>query len=455
MLFYTNHNTNEIIPWQATGWKLSPDFRTVTVTIRDGVRWSDGAPFTADDVVFTFDMLRNSAPDVVFSSAIKEWVASAEAPDPHTVIIHLTKPGPRWPQDFLATGQTTRFVVVPKHIWDGKDPRSFGDFDLAKGWPVGTGPYKLVKSDSGSMVFDRQPHWWAVDSGFVKAMPAPERIIYRPATAEAMPQLFTGNEIDMGRALQVGAFEAAHARNPNLVSWNTHGPIWGVADGCVLALAFNNQAAPYNIPEVRQAIADVIDRNQIANLSFEGSVPIALGPFSSFPGMQAYAKQMSDLIGTGKPDRAAAEKLLTEKGFKRGANGKWEMPDGKPWPVTIISQLSDPIAPVLARQLQEAGFDAVFRGSQDSAYFDALVTGGYGTAIYDHCGSLYDPWQTLEHYNGKYAAPAGQKVASVRTITRYSNPEYDTVINAMEARQPSPKDPDYMALVRKATAIVM
>ncbi len=248
MLFYTNHNTNEIIPWQATGWKSSPDFRTVTVTLRDGVRWSDGQPFTAADVVFTFDMLRNSAPDVVFSSAIKEWVASAEAPDPHTVIIHLSKPGPRWPQDFLATGQTTRFVVVPKHIWEGKDPRSFGDFDLAKGWPVGTGPYKLVKSDSGSMVFDRLPHWWAVDTGFVKAMPAPERIIYRPATAEAMPQLFTGNEIDMGRALQVGAFEAAHARNPNLVSWNTHGPIWGVADGCVLALAFNTQAAALHHP---------------------------------------------------------------------------------------------------------------------------------------------------------------------------------------------------------------
>ncbi len=164
---------------------------------------------------------------------------------------------------------------------------------------------------------------------------------------------------------------------------------------------------------------------------------------------------MGDLLGTGKPDRAAAEKLLTGKGFRRGANGKWEMPDGKPWPITIISQLSDPIAPVLARQLQSVGFDAVFRGSQDSAYFDALVSGGYGTAIYDHCGSLYDPWQTLEHYNSKYAAPPGQKVASVRAITRYANPEYDAVINAMEARQPSPKDPDYMALVRKATAIVM
>lgn len=455
MLFYTNHNSNEIIPWQATGWKYSPDFRTLTVTLRDGVRWSDGENFTADDVVFTFDMLRASAPDVVFSSAIKEWVASAEAPDPHTVIIHLTKPGPRWAEDFLATGQTTRFVVVPKHVWQGKDPRSFGDFDLAKGWPIGTGPYKLVKSDSGSMVFDRQPHWWAVDTGFVKAMPAPERIIYRPATAEAMPQLFTANEIDMGRALQVGAFEAAHARNPNLVSWNTHGPIWGVADGCVLALAFNVQTPPYDIPEVRQAIAAVIDRDQIADLSYEGAVPIALGPFSSFAGIQAYTKQMSDLLGTGKPDHALAEKLLTGKGFKRGADGKWQMPDGKPWPITIIAQLSDPIAPVLARQLQTAGFDAVFRGSQDSAYFDALVSGGYGTAIYDHCGSLYDPWQTLEHYNGKYAAPAGQKVPSVRTITRYSNPEYDALINQMEARQPSAKDADYMALVRKATAIVM
>jgi peptide/nickel transport system substrate-binding protein len=110
---------------------------------------------------------------------------------------------------------------------------------------------------------------------------------------------------------------------------------------------------------------------------------------------------------------------------------------------------------VLARQLQTAGFDAVFRPEQDSAYFEALVGGDYGTAIYDHCGSLYDPWQTLEHFHSKYAAAPGKKVPGVRAITRYANPEYDHLIDQMEARQPSPKDPAYMALVRQATEILL
>jgi peptide/nickel transport system substrate-binding protein len=455
MLFYMNHNTNQMIPWQASGLKVSPDFRDVTITLRDGVTWSDGEPFTADDVVFTFDMLRTNAPDMVFSSAIKEWVASAQAVDPHTVLIHLTKPGPRWAEDFLATGQTTRFIVVPKHIWAGQDARSFGDFDLAKGWPVGTGPYKVVRSDSGSIVFDRLPHWWAMDTGLVKAMPAPERVIYRPATMEAMAQLFSGNEIDMGRSLPVGSFEAARARNPNLVSWATKGPVWGAPDGCQVSVAFNVQAPPYDTVAVRQAIAAVVDRDQIADLAYEGAVPVALGPFSSFAGVTAYTTQLEDVLGSSQPDRAKATQLLTAKGFSRGADGKWQLPGGKPWPVTILTQQSDPIGPVLARQLQSAGFDAVFRPEQDTAYFNALVSGDYGAAIYDHCGSLYDPWQTLEHFHGKYAAAPGKKVAGVRAVTRYSNPDYDALIDQMEAHQPSPKDADYMALVRKATTILM
>ena len=455
-LFYTNHMTNELIPWQASAYTMSSDFKEVTVTLRDGVRWSDGVPFTADDVTFTLRMLREAAPDIVFSSVIKEWVAGEEAVDPHTVKIYLTKPGPRWAQDMLATGQTTRFIVVPKHIWEGQDPRKFGFFDLAKGWPVGTGPYKVAKSDSGSIVFDRLHNWWAVDAKLVSAMPAPQRIIYRPATPEAMPQLFAANEIDMGRALPVGSFEAAKARNPNLVSWNAKGPLWGAPDGCTLSLAFNVQTPPFDQVEVRQAIAAVIDRDEIVDLAYEGSAPPALGPFASFEGVKAYTNPLQEILEpAGKVDRAKAERLLTGKGFTKGADGKWQLPSGKPWPLTILTPQGDPIGPVLAKQLQAAGFETVFRAAQDTAYFEALSSGDYGTAIYDHCGSLYDPWQTLQHFHSKYAAKPDQKVASVRTVTRYANPELDQALNAMEARQPSAKDGAYMDLVRKATSIVM
>ena len=455
-LFYINHVTNELIPWQASGYQYNSDFTELAVTLRDGVKWSDGRPFTADDVVFTLRMLRAAAPDMVLSSSIKEWVASEEATDPLHVRIHLTKPGPRWARDVLATGQTTRFVVVPKHIWDGRDPRSFGFFDIAQGWPVGTGPYQVVRSDTAAIVFDRRDSWWAKDTGLAAALPAPERIIYRPATANSWPQLFTNNDIDMGHAIPVGSLEAAMARNPGIKSWNTSGPVWGTSAGCTLRLAINNQAAPFDVTAVRQAIAALVDRQQIVDLAFEGSAPPALAPFSSLEGMRAYTVPLKDVIeaGAGRPDRARADTLLTGAGFKRGNDGKWRQPDGTPWTVTILTQASDPIGPIVARQFQAAGIDTVFRPTQDTGYFESLTAGTYSLAVASHCGSLYDPWQTLEHFHSKYSAAPGSRISNIRAITRYANPEMDSLLNRMEARQPSPKDPDYMDLVRQATELL-
>src|SRR5262245_5561219 len=93
MLFYTNHNTGKIVPWQGESWAYNPSFTVLTVKLRRGVKWSDGAPFTARDVVFTLDMLKKSAPTLVLSSAIAEWVKEAAVVDETTVRITLSKPG--------------------------------------------------------------------------------------------------------------------------------------------------------------------------------------------------------------------------------------------------------------------------------------------------------------------------------------------------------------------------
>lgn len=456
-LFFTNHVTNELIPWQAEKLETSADFRDVTITLRSGVKWSDGKPFTAEDVVFTFDTLKANAPAMVMSGAIKEWVESATAVDARTVKIRLTKPGPRWAQDTLATGQTTRFIVLPKHIWHDQDVKTFGFYDPAKGWPVGTGPYRVMRSDSNAIIFDRLDKWWAADAGLAKQMPAPERVIYRPATTEALPQLFSANEIDMGRALHVGALEAAMKRNPNLVSWNKQGPVWGVTAGCTHRLVFNAQSAPFDKAPARQAIAALVNREQIVDLAWEGSAPAVSVPFASYDGVRVYTKQLEAQIAAavGKPDAAKAARILTDAGFKKGGDGKWQLPDGQPWQVTINTQASDPIGPVITRQLTSAGIDAVFRPMQDTPYFDSLAGGTYNAAVFVHCGSLYDPWQTLEHFHSKYAPAPGARAPNLRAITRYKNPELDALLEKMEARKPSPTDAEYMALVRDATAIVL
>ena len=454
-LFYTNHFTNELIPWIGESYAYNDDFTAITVKLRDGVTWSDGKPLTADDVAFTFDMLKAAAPDLLFSSAIAEWVASAEAVDPLTVQITLTKPGPRWAADFLATGQSTRFVIVPKHIWEGQDPKVFTNFDLANGLPVGTGPFKLVKSDASSLIYDLRDSWWAVDAGLADALPQVQRVIYVPATAEAMPQLYATSQIDIGRNIQPGVFEAARAQNPNLTAWNAQGPVWGAPNGCAVAVRFNTQKAPFSDVALRQAINAAIDRDQIVNLAYEGSVVKATMAFSSYAGMQPYVSAVQDLLAP--LDEHSAEKvaeILTAGGYTKGADGKWANADGSPLQIEVQVAQADPVGPVLGEQLNAAGFDALVNVVQAGAQSEALTAGNFELSVFPHCGSLYDPWQTLEHFHSKYAAAEGQASVNLRAPTRYANPELDALLDAMQARQPSPDDAEYVDLVKQATAIV-
>ena len=74
--------------------------------------------------------------------------------------------------------------------------------------------------------------------------------------------------------------------------------------------------------------------------------------------------------------------------------------------------------------------------------------------VFPHCGSLYDPWQTLEHFHSKYAAEPGQAVTNLRAPTRYANAELDALLDEMEQRQPSPDDAEYVDLASQATAII-
>ena len=455
-LFYYNHNSGEIIPWLATDYSYNPDYTEITINLRPGVTWSDGQPFTSDDVKFTLELIKKTD-TMVFSAEMKDWVKQVDAVDPQTVKITLHKPNPRWAFFYLAENSEINVAILPKHIWEGQDPTAFSNFDLDKGWPVGTGPFRLVAASAQRLVFDRRDDWWAAKTGLVPT-PKVERLLRIPGGDQsAITRLFAQGEIDFGGPLIKGDFDAAQRRNPYLVSWNETGPTWGTADACTYILGLNNKVKPFDNPDVRWAINYAIDRKQVIRLSVEDStVPMVL-PLSSFGNVERYTAKVQDLIdesGVANPNPEKVVELMTRAGFKKDAEGFWVDGAGNRVVMTISTTGGRrPLGPPVAQQLRAAGFDAIHKHDETSQIVNGIRDGSEAAWIEPHCGAAQEPFPTFSHFMTKYSAPVGKVTRYRWGNSRYENAEYDAIVEQMEAMAPSPDDPKYTDLFREAVKI--
>src|SRR5512146_1595221 len=176
-LFLLNVENGKTIPWLATGMTSSPDLKTWTMTLRPGVKWSDGVPFTAADVVFTEQMLISNT-GLVGSGALSADVQSVSQAGDLKVVFQLKKPDPRFQLTFFVSqvsGDSANYVV-PKHIWQGQNPMTFTNYDPSKGWPVFTGPYTLKSSSSTSFTWTLDKNLFGTKTGFMH-LPKPQTVI--------------------------------------------------------------------------------------------------------------------------------------------------------------------------------------------------------------------------------------------------------------------------------------
>lgn len=164
-LMYYNMNDGTEYPWLATGYDLDSDYMGVTIYLRKGVTWSDGEPFTCADVKYTIDANMNTE-TARYRGVFTKSFASVNCTDDFTLRIDYTEPDPRVHQK-LMIGWENHFVIVPEHIFADKDPATFTNLDLGKGWPIGTGPYKLVLVSPQQVIYDRRDTWWGAETGFM------------------------------------------------------------------------------------------------------------------------------------------------------------------------------------------------------------------------------------------------------------------------------------------------
>jgi peptide/nickel transport system substrate-binding protein len=221
--------------WLAEGYEFAQDFRRLTIRTRSGIRWSDGVPFSAEDVAFTLNALRDLGRKVRWGIDVQEVVESAEAPDANTVAVEFKIPSPRF-FFFLTYKYDIGVYIVPRHVFEGRDWSTFRNFDLDRNWPVSTGPWQVVDSSPQQKVLERRPGWWAAEQKLAP-LPAVERNIWLPDAGERQTaQALIGDRLDAGPVMPPAAFPALFRGNPKITTHTGQKPPYGYTDWWPISL---------------------------------------------------------------------------------------------------------------------------------------------------------------------------------------------------------------------------
>lgn len=452
-LFMLNYETGKIDGWLAESYEANDKLDEWTVKLRKGTEWSDGKPLTADDVVFTINMLKDNAPQLNWSGAIKQWVKSVEAVDAQTIKFTLTGANPRFVMENLAGTTSQAIVPLPKHIWEGKDPVTFKNQS-----PIFSGPYVVKSFSSTEFDYKRNDNWWGSKTGAFK-LPAPLEI-HRPWIGDAATanQMLVNNESDIGGGTNPSTNKAMQGQNPKLVSYTDKPPLAWI-DPCPRMLTLNTTVKPWDKKEMRWALSYAINRQQIVDVVNEGAGATSNFIFPSYKGLQPFQDAIKDIVTPiGEFNLDKSHKLIESQGYKLDAgSGKYVGPDGKTLSLDIVlPPFMEPWARMIVQQLQADGIDAVLRILEWGVFRDQTGRGNFTAATdWDGCGSVIEPWFGMQRYHKKWVNPIGtagtEYVDNTNNAGRWSNDEYSALIDQLGSLPLG--DPKITDLMKKAVTI--
>ena len=450
-LAYYSAFADKTTMWLAESFKYSTDFKQLVIKTRSGVNWSDGKPFTAEDVAFTLNSLKELGPKVTRGVEVSTYVNSAKAVDANTVQIDFKVPAPRFFY-FMTYKYDIGLYIVPKHVFEGQDWSTFKNLDPSKGWPLTTGPWKVATTSPQQKILDRREgQYWANKAGLTQG-PKAERMIFLPSLGETQSaQAAIGNQVDM-IFMQVQNIKPVIAQNPKLITHSLRGEPYGYIDWWPLALYVNHTKEPLGDPDVRWAISYFIDRQQIVDVGYGGTGSPSVLPMPAYPALQPFFDEVKDLLGKYPtnlfdPSRGAA--LLTNKGYKKNSGGMWEDAQGTPLKLEIMGpNFTSSIGPIIGEQLRRQGIDTTFSMPPDASR--RFTAGDYVAMISGHGGSVSgDPYFTLRLFQTASQVVPGQAPTS---LPRWSNTAYDKVVDDMYLT-PTDQAAKLKELFRKAMEI--
>jgi peptide/nickel transport system substrate-binding protein len=438
-LFMLNYETGQIVPWVGESMTPNDSLDQWTLKIRKGVTWSDGVPYTADDVVFTINLLLNNAPTLnggaTSSAALKDWVANVQKVDDQTVIFNLKKPNPRFQLDYFSVRIWGSVTIVPKHIWEGQDPLTFKFYDPGKGWPVGTGAYKLASISPTEFSYLRDDNWWGAKTGTFK-LPEPQKLIWTWAgPEESRAALMADGQLDSMMDVTLGTFKAVQARNSNVIAWYPQLP-YAWLDPCARNFEFNTALPPWDNKDMRWAVNYALDRQQIVDVAYEGTTIPSRFFFPAYPPLNALVDAAGaagdydrNPLWTHDPDKA--KQLIEANGYTMGNDGFYQK-DGQQLALTITTDEAfiemQRIISVQVEQLQAVGINAVQKNEAGAVWGDNFAFGRFEARQgWHNCGSVNEPWSSLDTLNEKWVEPIGTRASSNQW--RWSNDEYSAIVD--------------------------
>jgi peptide/nickel transport system substrate-binding protein len=365
--------TLEYVPYLASTWDVSPDGKTFTFTLRDGLKWSDGQPITVDDFLFAWQNASLEENDFVGLEDLQR-INACTAPDPKTLVIALKETLAR----DVAIAVVNTVVAVPKHVWEGKpwgDPAANPEILRPT---VVSGPYLLKEwKDAESATLVRNPNWFNGSASF-------DQIVLKPGQQPTVAyELLKSGQAQWARQIPPSQYgEAKQNPNVNMLEWTA-------ANSAFRVLDFNLQNEFLKDKRVREALARALNRPdviQVAELNLGQPQYAFLNPSNT--------RWFASNVEHYDFDLNRARQLLQEAGY-RLEGGRLLDSANQPIRLTVLYPVSSgpraKIAAYLQQQYKQLGIDIEVKGLDANAYFEEAKQKHFDLSLNTWGGGSIDP----------------------------------------------------------------